>query len=256
MKLFIAFLLMVSAVVSNNNAFGQCPPPGPSCSNPCPVVNTGPCPSANINIVAPAIACAGQPITMENTTLHTADVGCYTVDWDVRQDLNLNNTTEYECCPGIYSYTYNIPCVQGRESISALAGIVVTYNSACPNNPSPDNFSSIQVVYAPVASIGVLQDSLCENTPVNFINNSCPGNTPNMVYQWDFGDGNTSNAFEPTHNYVPSGTSTTYTVTLTATQTFGPCNLVDVTTLDVTIFTEPQPNIEVSTLSIPTKVFF
>ena len=43
--------------------------------------------------------------------------------------------------------------------------------------------------------------NLCLNTPVSFINNSVNGNS----YKWDFGDGNSSMAFTPTHSFILAG---------------------------------------------------
>ncbi len=61
--------------------------------------------------------------------------------------------------------------------------------------------------------------SVCLNTPIQFNNTSQLATN----YFWDFGDGDTSTAFEPTHTYTMAGT---YTVTLIADHPTS-CNLAD-----------------------------
>lgn len=73
-------------------------------------------------------------------------------------------------------------------------------------------------------------------TPYNaaFTNTSLAGQT----WFWDFGDGNTSTAFEPTHLYASPGT---YTITLIA---FNPntCNLTDTARFTIQVFDGPTPD--------------
>lgn len=73
-------------------------------------------------------------------------------------------------------------------------------------------------------------------TPYNavFTNTSLAGQT----WFWDFGDGNTSTAFEPTHLYATPGT---YTITLIA---FNPntCNLTDTARFTIQVFDGPTPD--------------
>lgn len=72
----------------------------------------------------------------------------------------------------------------------------------------------------------------------NFINTSTKANT----YLWDFGDGTTSTAANPTHNYAADGT---YTITLFASDTA--CPIVDRTTRTVTFNTElTRPEVNIS----------
>jgi PKD repeat protein len=53
---------------------------------------------------------------------------------------------------------------------------------------------------------------------VFFLNLSTPGGTDPYTYEWNFGDGNTSNDFMPIHTYAEAGV---YTVTLTVTDANG-----------------------------------
>ncbi len=59
----------------------------------------------------------------------------------------------------------------------------------------------------------------CPPLTVQFVNNSQTSNAP-LTFTWNFGDGNTSNAFSPTHTYS-AGSS--YNVSLTVTDDSG-CN--------------------------------
>lgn len=65
----------------------------------------------------------------------------------------------------------------------------------------------VEILEAPVADFSASADCVCLNSPISFLNNSTGGSD----YFWDFGDGNTSNMYEPTHQYDNPGI---YTVTL------------------------------------------
>lgn len=69
----------------------------------------------------------------------------------------------------------------------------------------------VTILDGPTAAFQASADSVCKNAPISFINNSTGG----TGYFWDFGDGNTSNSFQPTHQYAGPGT---YTVTLIVTK--------------------------------------
>ncbi len=74
----------------------------------------------------------------------------------------------------------------------------------------------IQVYKTPSPQIGVLS-AICENQPIQFADLGQDG----YIYQWDFGDGNTSTQPSPQHVYSTSGI---YTVTLTAYSHNGLCS--------------------------------
>jgi gliding motility-associated-like protein len=77
------------------------------------------------------------------------------------------------------------------------------------------------------AAIGNTDPIICIPNPVTFINNSSNGN----LFIWDFGDGNTSNAENPTHVYTQTGN---YTVTLIVIDT-NSCYYNDTAYFDVII---------------------
>lgn len=79
----------------------------------------------------------------------------------------------------------------------------------------------IEKMNAPVAKFNMvnLENRVCRNTTIYFDNLSYQNGGSDIVnYFWDFGDGTTSTAFEPSHAYVDSGV---YTVTLTVTNKCG-----------------------------------
>ena len=76
--------------------------------------------------------------------------------------------------------------------------------------------------------------SVCLGTPVAFTNTSSGA----VTYFWDFGDGNTSTAMNPTHTYASGGT---YTITLIAENS---CHCSDTFIGSVTVDSLPGPPID------------
>ncbi|MGV3658212.1 MAG: PKD domain-containing protein [Chitinophagaceae bacterium] len=73
-------------------------------------------------------------------------------------------------------------------------------------------------IYGPLADFYTLDTAVSPNQPVRFVNitNTWPGYP--VTYTWDFGDGNRSSQFAPTHRYTKTGY---YTVKLVAKSSFG-----------------------------------
>lgn len=67
---------------------------------------------------------------------------------------------------------------------------------------------------APTANFTASPLVVCIGSPINFTNTSTAGGSPIVSRTWDFGDGNSSTALNPTHTYSSPGT---YTVTLVVT---------------------------------------
>jgi len=99
----------------------------------------------------------------------------------------------------------------------ALPGVgthVLFYTVISPVNGCANTDSLFMTVH-PIPVISVVHDSLaCLNANLVFANNT----TGATQHLWDFGDGNTSNAFSPIHAYTQPGL---YTVTLTSTSNQG-----------------------------------
>ncbi|EDM37446.1 PKD [Pedobacter sp. BAL39] len=105
--------------------------------------------------------------------------------------------------PGRVQHTYTRP---GTYTVTMTA-----YNS-CSEIATTE---TITVLPQPVAAFEADVTLGCPGLPVQFRNTTQDG----FSYFWDFGDGTTSDEFEPRHIY--SGDQEYYTVTLTATNTLG-----------------------------------
>jgi hypothetical protein len=97
------------------------------------------------------------------------------------------------------------------------AEIVVTWGAAGNgtvslniNGGTPQQVC-VDILTGPTASFTKSSDTLCLGSTVYFTNTSVGASAS----FWDFGDGNTSNAFSPSHQYAAGGT---YTVCLTVTK--------------------------------------
>ena len=86
-------------------------------------------------------------------------------------------------------------------------------------------------------SISIPQPYVCIPNSYQFFNNSIGGNQ----YYWDFGDGDSSNLFEPSHDYLDTGS---FTVTLIVSDTTG-CILSDTAQIEIEVF-------QIDTVSIQT----
>lgn len=123
---------------------------------------------------------------------------------------------------------------------SGNGSISLTVTNA--NNQTTVYDFCVEILDGPLAAFQASTDSLCLNAPVSFINNSVGGSS----FFWDFGDGNTSGMFQPTHQYANPGL---YTVTLIVTKNnFDPsgaplCCCADTAMLDVFIDSLPGPEI-------------
>ena len=73
-------------------------------------------------------------------------------------------------------------------------------------------------VYGPLANFHTLDTAVSPGQPVRFVNTTDTWPGYPVTYTWDFGDGNTSAQFAPTHRYTATGY---YTVKLIARSTFG-----------------------------------
>lgn len=101
----------------------------------------------------------------------------------------------------------------GSGSVQAI----ITYTDGTVENQN----ICIEKMNAPVAKFEMvnLDYKVCRNTTIYFDNTSYQNGGSDIVnYLWDFGDGTTSTAFEPSHAYTDPGV---YTVTLTVTNKCG-----------------------------------
>jgi hypothetical protein len=103
-------------------------------------------------------------------------------------------------------YTNNTTCTitWGAASYCALQGIIYLNNGT-----TLQINKCIEKLATPIALFGILPNmevayyTECVNTPINFENLSTNnGGNDVLYYNWDFGDGTTSNEFEPSHTYT------------------------------------------------------
>ncbi|PCI98845.1 MAG: hypothetical protein COB15_05270 [Flavobacteriales bacterium] len=92
----------------------------------------------------------------------------------------------------------------------------------------------VTIETAPTANFNPSTNAGCSPLGVNFTNTS----SANAVnFSWDFGDGTTSNATNPTHTYINNfGIDTTFTIRLISSTLFG---CVDTTFQTVTVYPNP-----------------
>ena len=109
---------------------------------------------------------------------------------------------------------------------SYIASLLVTAGGVCQDQV----FQVVEVIDNVTAGI-TAPDTLCFGNAFNFQDNSTITIGTITGYEWDFGDGNTSTAQDPSHSYAAPGT---YTVTHTV-YASGGCShtvTIDVTSLD------------------------
>ena len=135
------------------------------------------------------------PLRVQLTDLSTAGIGNTNVSWDWDfgngQTSNLQNPFVIYTTAGIFNVTLRVTNDKGCvRTLSRPAFINVT-----PGVRSIFTHTSPTVCSAPAT--------------IDFTNNST--GPPVLTYLWDFGDGNTSTAQNPSHTYLTNGT---YTATL------------------------------------------
>ena len=126
---------------------------------------------------------SGNPVTFTNTT----NEGTWTFKWRYGDG---STSTEGE---EVHSYTYN---GVGTYPVTLIAG-----NSFCSDSVK-HNISVVPP--APVANFD-LPASGCAPLYVNINNTSLNTEVPGTTYRWDFGDGSTSTAKNPTYTYFTPG---------------------------------------------------
>ncbi len=135
-------------------------------------------------------------------------------------DLSLNDPTEWEWTfPG------------GTPSSSTQQNPTVTYNTpgnydvtlTVTNNAGSGSITQPLYITAYEGPVTSFDTDIFENT-VNFINTTVNG----ISWLWEFGDGDTSTAYSPTHTYLEDGT---YTVILWATNDCGTTSYTQVITI-------------------------
>jgi hypothetical protein len=180
-------------------------------------------------------------------------VGCQTYEYEKERKLYIENIEDSECVR-VCQYSYvkytlsNLP-PGATTTWSAVGGVVSgPTNTYCyvswggvgagsisftitSGNTVITKTLCIEKIMTPTAKFEVAPQGqspnpqevyICSNQAINFDNLSSTNNGSNLVsYYWEFGDGSTSAAFEPSHTYLNDGE---YDVILTVTNA---CNCID-----------------------------
>lgn len=139
--------------------------------------------------------CSGQPVKVTNTS--TIAIGEYGTFWSFGGG-EYGTLTEDE-------YTFSDG---GNKTIKMKA----ISEFGCTDSAEQD----VAIEQAPVADFSY--GPLCDVDPVDFTNLTTEPTGISTIYEWDFGDGNTSTQTNPTHDYAKFGP---VTITLKATGSNG-----------------------------------
>ncbi|MBL0341054.1 MAG: PKD domain-containing protein [Bacteroidetes bacterium] len=195
------------------------------------VTNTGGCADSatkNVNVfavpvasatVSDTIGCAPHSITFTNTS-----TGATTYNWNFG-----DGSTSTSASP---SHVYNVP---GNYTVSLIAG---TVNGCSDTLILPQ---TINIFTAPVANYTNTAASGCLPLNVTFTNTS--SSLSNPVYNWDFGNGQTSTLADPVVSFTTAGV---FPVTLIVTNQGG-CS--DTIVKNITAWDVPVANAIPSTAS-------
>ena len=144
----------------------------------------------------PASGCSPLTVSFNNTTTNS---GTETFGWNFG-----NGATSAAYAPPPQTYI-----ALNNDSLYTIT-LVVTTSNGCIDSLK----RTITVRRLPVAGFTAASDSICLNQTMSLTNTSVNATS----YNWNFGDGLTSTAVSPTHNYAVNGN---YTIQLIATSAFG-----------------------------------
>ena len=182
------------------------------------------CPDVNLSFNADNTSFCGPGPHEVNLTNNSTGADADSIEYDWLLDGVLQETTNELDNPNPFSFN-NF----GEYTIS-LVNVDTTIN--CQDTIH----TTINVVEQPEADFTFSPNNECGQTPISF-NSVGGGLTGNTTYSWNFGDGNTSNNANPTHEYQQGGS---YTVTLTVDNGFG---CTDTYTETVDVLDVPQTSI-------------
>jgi gliding motility-associated-like protein len=154
-------------------------------------------------------ACATDPIHFTDTSTIVGGTIAYW-DWDFGDETGISGVTQP-------SHSY----ASGGNYIVSL---VVTSDFGCADTIA----DTLSIFPKPNAGFSMLPDTgTILNPVISFTDQSTPGGL--SVWNWDFGDGNTSSVPSPTNTYSDTGT---YVVTLSVADTNG-CSDTIIKTVDI-----------------------
>lgn len=148
-------------------------------------VKTGTKPTANFS-AAPLVSCAGQPVNFTDLSTGSPDAWRWEFG-DNKISTNQNPTHAY-------------------DTAGFITVRLIAFKNGCPDTATKTSYLQI---LPPVSKFGIVYD--CNTTSTVAFSDSSVGAVTRL---WNFGDGNTSTAVNPTYAYAAPGT---YTVTLSVT---------------------------------------
>ncbi len=156
---------------------------------------TGPPPCNDQNTLFTTITIEENPIV--SADFNYPNIGC--IPFPVSLEA-LDEAEEYfwDLGDGTTSEDASLEHVYTEEGIYEITLIAVD-TSTC--NDTDTAFAQIEVYDNPIAAFTFQQDQPYILVDIPFMNQS----TLDMEYLWDFGDGNTSTEFEPTHQFLQVG---------------------------------------------------
>lgn len=167
-------------------------------------------PPTIIFTTAPSSACAPGAIYFIDNSLSGAfndKLNTWLWNFGDGATSNLQDPIHTYVTPGTYSVT-----------------LTVTTDAGCTNN---NTTTPLTVTLNPIPNASFNVSSTQLNIPFDKlqVNNESGPSTQTLTYNWNFGDGTTSTAFEPTHLYTNLGS---FNVELVATNQFGCKDTADV----------------------------
>lgn len=146
-----------------------------------------------------SVACEGSPVTFTDlSTVTSGSITGWSWDFGDGNSSNLQNP----------SHTY-------ASGSSHTVTLTVTTAAGCTNTIT----QTVTLNVVPTADFTA--QAGCANNPVSFTDQSTVSSGTITGWSWNFGDGNSSNIQNPTHQYAAASS---YTVTLTVTSDMGCTN--------------------------------
>ena len=139
------------------------------------------------------------------------------------------DSSSVELCPTTLNITplpsYHVFHRTGTLTAASSAGsyaftvLVTGQQQGTPSSSTQLYSGSIYILDRPTLTVDISGDKSSGNTPLEVdFTSTVEGGTPDYVYLWTFGDGQTSTLADPTHTFQTSGT---YNVTLNVTDQVG-----------------------------------
>ncbi|MCD4834939.1 MAG: PKD domain-containing protein [Bacteroidales bacterium] len=169
--------------------------------------------------------CSVLPVNITNTSIGASiPVTGWSWDYDDGSPLNTNEQ------PGTHLHNYTNTTNPGADQTFDLS-LTVTRNASCSDIKTTTITVSPAVDVSFITTPAVL--TICDSVEVDF-NSSLAIDVPGTTYEWDFGDGTSSDQADPSHVYrnITNPIAVDYTARVTATT---PNGCTDTETTVVTV---------------------